>query len=232
MKTGVIIQARLGSKRFPRKILADLCGKPMLKHIIDRVLKIKADEHLLAVPTADQWELDEFGWDIRTMAPAVAEEDVLSRYWVVSKFFNLEAILRVTADCPFIEPAVCQEVLDSIEKYGVEYASNVMPRTWPKGLDCEAFTFETLTRAYEESKDEYEREHVTPWMQANCLKTYNLVNPNNPRQLAAIYDDNWSVDTPEDLEKARAIMIRTNYITTAIPKSKTAEMKATGFRSE
>jgi len=233
MKTGVIIQARLGSKRFPRKVLADLCGKPMLQHVIDRAKKIKANKHILAVPNGDQQEFAEFAWGIKLMAPMVEEEDVLLRFFTVAFAEKLDVILRITADCPLIEPAVCQEVLDAVTKYKVEYASNIMPRTWPKGLDCEAFTFETLERAQLEAKDEYEREHVTPWMQANCLKTFNLVNPKNPRHLAAIADDNWSVDTPVDLERAREVIFREQYLEDAMPKpSPKVSMQVSGFKSE
>ncbi len=118
-----------------------------------------------------------------------SEDDVLERYWEAAQ--GSDIIVRITADCPFIDPVLCGKVLDLIRSDSVvEYASNCFPRNCNKGLDCEAFTFEALDMAYGKTDNPYDREHVTPWMQRNL----------NLKTLKGAYDPgiNLCIDTPED----------------------------------
>jgi len=119
-----------------------------------------------------------------------SENDVLERYWEAAQ--GSDVIVRITADCPFIDSEICGKVLallvDSDD--GTEYVSNCFPRNCDKGLDCEAFTFEALDDAFGSTENPYDREHVTPWMQRNCkIKTLKGTCDRSV---------NLCIDTPED----------------------------------
>ena len=116
------------------------------------------------------------------------ERDVLARYNQAAKALKADVIMRVTSDCPLIDPKICSKVLLALK--GHEYASNNKPRRWPHGLDCEAFTREALTRATERAVEDYHREHVTPWMRAYC-KQRHVLGPGEESQ-------RWTLDYPED----------------------------------
>lgn len=180
---GVVIQARMGSKRFPGKVLAQLAGKPVLQHVIERCREIKVAENcdkkiIVAVPDTDESEpILELLLKLDVTNFCGSEDNVLERYYHCAKLFNLNVIMRITADCPLINPLVCEEVLNlfAVEKE-THYASNIYPkRTFPKGLDCEVFSFECLEATYwkvmeaysfQEFNKEilYDLEHVTPFM--------------------------------------------------------------------
>jgi spore coat polysaccharide biosynthesis protein SpsF (cytidylyltransferase family) len=109
--------------------------------------------------------------------PTIPENDVLSRFYHAWLPTQATAVMRLTADCPLLDPQVCQLVLDSFLKYDVEYASNTYPkRTFPDGLDCEVFTGAMLNRAWRNATDTYDREHVTPWIQRHAT-CYPVVLP-------------------------------------------------------
>ena len=118
-----------------------------------------------------------------------SENDVLSRYHQAAVSVKADIIMRVTGDCPLIDPEICGRVLVLMGN-GVEYASNVDPRGWPKGLDCEVFTFDALDRAHKEADDPYDREHVTPWMRRN-VHCVNLDGGGDPKL-------RWCLDTLND----------------------------------
>jgi spore coat polysaccharide biosynthesis protein SpsF (cytidylyltransferase family) len=117
-----------------------------------------------------------------------SETDVLERYFFAALNNRAKIVMRITADCPLIEPLKCQTVLESLGDF--DYVSNAHPRVVPKGHDCEVFTMQALTRAYKEATDLYDREHVTPWMQKH-LKT---------KALTGDYDQetNFCLDTAQD----------------------------------
>lgn len=194
MKTAVIVQARMGSKRFPGKVLADLCGKPVLWHVLTRAGQVKADAHILAVPYSDASVLEPLADECGFGVWAGDEHDVLLRYMEAAVSVSADIIVRITGDCPLIDPEECNRIGALLLNGRTKYASNVYPRTVPKGYDCEAFTFDFLRTAHEYATDPHDREHVTPWMQRN-------------NQFDSIFD-NYSVDTPEDLERVRQIMER------------------------
>lgn len=151
---GVIIQARMTSKRFPGKVLHLLDGKPVIQHVIERCKGIRAPvkvkkpiKLIVAVPDAPESEpLLQLVTDKLGVANACGPEDnVLERYFGAAKFFNLDIIMRITADCPLINPKICSEVLQLLMWRRLDYTSNCHEdRTFPKGFDCEVFTYDTL----------------------------------------------------------------------------------------
>src|SRR5665648_559227 len=167
MTAAVIVQARMGRKRFPGKVLADLCGRPMLWHVLTRCLMIDgADMVVLAVP--DEPESEPLAVLAKGLGVSVfsgPEADVLKRYACAARLFDADIIMRITGDCPLIDPVICGEVLAAVKRPGIGYASNLMPRTFERGLDCEAFTRRVLEQAAHTAMSPYDREHCTPWMQ-------------------------------------------------------------------
>lgn len=203
---GVVIQARMTSKRFPGKTMALLNGKPVLRHVIERCKQIgnSNTKVIVAVPDTDESEpmlvlADKLG--VHNFCGS--ENNVLERYYHAAKFFELDVIMRITADCPLISPTVCNEVLDVSLWRKTDYCSNIFPvRTYPKGLDCEVFTLDTLECAYLLAKENEEKEHVTIWMQNNSsdLRTACVT------QKVDKSEDNWCVDYPHDIPRLENII--------------------------
>ncbi len=133
-----------------------------------------------------------------------SESDVLDRYYQAAKAFGAEAVVRITSDCPLIDPRLVDEMIQVFISGEADYASNVIPRSYPRGLDTEVFTASALERAWLEAKESHQREHVTP---------YFYEHPELFRMASATADADysryrWTLDTSEDLELIRAIYSR------------------------
>lgn len=199
LNIGVIVAARMTSKRFPGKHLAILHGKPVLQWCLERCKQIhKGAAVILAVPDTDESEpLLELATSLGVQNFCGDENDVLGRLYHAAVFFKLDIIIRITGDCPFIDPTVCREVLALLTWRNLDYASNIYPtRTYPRGLDCEAFSMDCLEAAHKLAKTSYEREHVTPWMQ----NTAQVVKGNVTQQIDVSFK-NFCVDEPGDIER-------------------------------
>lgn len=200
---GIIIQARMTSVRFPGKSMSDLLGKPVLQWILERARHIRAPKGLktkivLAVPDTDDSEPMLILADkLRVDNYCGPEHNVLRRYYEAAMFFEFDYVVRLTADCPFIDPVVCSEVLQLLIWRKLDYTSNVFPnRTYPVGLDCEAFTMDCLEAAYKLADQLYDLEHVTPWMQRT-----EEIRKGSVEQKENTSYKNWCVDYPEDIER-------------------------------
>jgi len=195
-KTAIIVQARMGSTRLPGKILRPLAGRTVLDHVIDRLKRVRnADEVVIA--TSTQSADDIIAETARGLGVSVYrgdESDVLMRYLGAARAANADVIMRVTSDCPLIDPEVCEAVLDLRAEADAGYASNNMPRLFPHGLDCEAFTRDALEQAAADATEAYDREHVTPWIRRSAdIQHANLVGPGWPAN-----QHRWTLDYPED----------------------------------
>lgn len=201
MRTVVIIQARMTSKRLPGKMMMDLAGKPVLQHVIERVKRIpNKDSIVLAVP--DSKSSDSMLDVARRMLIGVSlghEHDVLSRVYHAASHAKAEVVVRITGDCPLLDPEVASRVIELRKFKHCGYASNVHPRSFPKGLDVECFTMEQLTEAHKKAVEGYDREHVTPWIVRNATR-YNLAS--GRFDLARM---RWTLDTEEDLRFMREL---------------------------
>jgi spore coat polysaccharide biosynthesis protein SpsF (cytidylyltransferase family) len=202
--TVAIIQARLGSTRFPRKVLADLNGKPIVQHVYERAWQIKdIDAVDVCVP---EFDLDTF---LAQALPVffsavigVSEDDVLRRYLCEAAAHNAEVVMRITGDCPALDPVVAGKVLDLFyASQPCDFASNDTTMSgYPDGFDCAVFSHAALERAAARATDPQDREHIECWFKRpeNGMRCVTLMNPESwtgPKKL--------SVDTPEDLETVK-----------------------------
>lgn len=202
MTTAAIIQARWGSTRLPGKVLNKIGGATVLAHVLARCDTIPAVD-VVCCAVADDPESDPVAAEAARCGAMVtrgSQTDVLARYHLAAQDLGADIILRVTSDCPLIDPDICGAVLALQQTDGLDYACNNMPPGWPHGLDCEVFTRDLLNRAADQATTQHEREHVTPWMRANPdIKTGNLPGPGGD-----ITRQRWTLDYPED----NAFMVR------------------------
>jgi spore coat polysaccharide biosynthesis protein SpsF len=201
-----IIQARTGSKRLPGKVLKDIGGQTMLARVVLRTQRAAfLDEVVVAttVEAADQAIVAECK---RLRVPVFRgdAQDVLDRYYRAVLFTDAKAIVRITADCPLIDPKIIDQVVGAFLDAGPDYASNVLKRSYPRGLDTEVFTFAALETAWKLATDEFQRVHVTPFIYQNP-NLFKLLSVTHTSDLS---DHRWTVDTPEDLAFVRAVYQR------------------------
>lgn len=182
MKIGAIIQARLSSTRFPKKIIYELpvgSGITVLTQVIRRVKKAKMISSVI-VATTDDKNGELISKTIKSEKVKIFkgdEENVLSRFYKAAKFYKLDIIVRVTSDCPCIDPKVIDKVIKQHLKTKSDYTSNTLQRTFPRGLDVEVFSFEALEKANAKALAPSEKEHVTPYIYnpANSFKISSYV---------------------------------------------------------
>jgi spore coat polysaccharide biosynthesis protein SpsF len=204
MKTAAIVQARMSSSRLPGKVLIALGDNTVLGQLIRRLrLSRRLDGVIVAIPTGQADDLLEHA--CRQLGVAChrgSESDVLARFHGAALAHQVENIVRITSDCPFYDPFLLDEMLADFaaaneDRTTVDYSTNcTMTRTYPRGLDTEICTFETLDRAFEDASKELEREHVTPYIYSNPDK-FRLRSHSSAEDLS---DHRWVVDTPEDLQ--------------------------------
>ena len=200
MKVVAIIQARMGSTRLPGKVLLELVGEPMLVRVVNRTRRAtRLDEIVIATTTEARDEAivglcTSHGWAYFRGS----EGDVLDRYYQAAEEYGADIVVRITSDCPLIEPEIIDLVVrEFLEEEELDYVSNTLPpRTFPRGLDVEVMSFETLERAWREDNDPAWREHVTPYIYRHPDK-FRLKAISNDRDLSYM---RWTVDTWEDLE--------------------------------
>jgi glutamate-1-semialdehyde 2,1-aminomutase/spore coat polysaccharide biosynthesis protein SpsF len=203
-----IIQARMSSSRFPGKTLTDIAGEPMLGHVVRRARSIPAVQEVIIATTHNPADtaILEFAEESGLCLHLGSENDVLDRFYETAKRFEVTVIVRVTPDCPLLDPEVSSRVLDKFlkSKGTLDYACNTEPRTFPDGLDTEVFSFAALERTWCESELPSEREHVTPYIWKNP-GMFRIGNVCQERDLSLM---RWTVDEPYDLEFVRAIYER------------------------
>ncbi len=205
MRVGCIIQTRLGSTRLPNKVLADIGGWPMIRHVHERMGKVGLPV-VIAVPEGEGPEFPNY---LQAMQVDCDPNDVLQRYLIAAKWHGFDAIMRVTGDCPLIDPDVCSRVLKIFNSGHYDYVANDYWPSYPDGLGCEIFTRTALEDAHAlvKSSSPGDREHVTPWIKRgvnlNGGRRYFGANIRCP--IAGIENLKFSVDTQEDLERVRAV---------------------------
>ncbi len=206
MRTIVVLQARLGSTRLPAKVIADVCGKPLLARVVERARAIPGVDDVILATTnlPDDRKLVALAKEWGLAAFAGSPEDVLDRYYQTAREFPADVLVRVTADCPLLDPEVSGRVVARFRQGDVEYVSNAHPPTFPDGLDTEVFSFATLERAWKEAGLKSEREHVTPYIWKHPDR-FRVANVTNEIDLSA---HRWTVDEPADLTLVRRIYER------------------------
>lgn len=199
----VIIQARMGSRRLPGKVLKSISGRPMLWHVLMRVRQAKSVDTII-IATSDEAAdnpIADFCAQEGVSCFRGNESDVLDRFYHAARWIGADVIVRITADCPMIDPVVLDAVVTAYHKNRCDYACNAIRRTYPDGLDTEVFPFEVLEKAWKEASLKSEREHVTPYIWKN-EEQFNLHHVMQEQDLSAL---RWTVDEPEDLTFVRSI---------------------------
>lgn len=191
-----VLQARLSSTRLPGKVLLPLLGRPMLFRQWERLQRCKkVDRWVLATSTdSSDDSLEAFCREHHLDCFRGDMQDVLDRFYQAALPLKPDHVLRVTGDCPLIDPEVVDQVAAFYLAGRYDYASNTNPPTFPDGLDVEIFRFESLQQARSEAKLASQREHVTPFLHQNPQR-FKLGNFKNARDLSGL---RWTVDTRED----------------------------------
>ena len=206
MKIVAIVQARMGSSRLPRKVLKDLGGATVLDRVLNRLGRSWLIQESVVATTIEP-AYDAIVEHCERTGRKVfrgSEQDVLDRYYQAAKYVNADVVVRITSDCPVIDPEVTDATVHAFLDRHADYASNVLVRTYPRGLDTEVMTVQALERAWRESNKPHQREHVTPYIYENPseFKLHGIENDTDCSR------HRWTVDTPEDLELLRAIYER------------------------
>lgn len=199
-----VVQARLGSTRLPRKVLSSLGGSTVLGWVVGRLERAERLHEIVIATTwlaeddpIEQWCL-EHGVTLVRGHPT----DLLSRYVLAAQVSEADVVVRVTSDCPLIDPGLVDNVVDRLMAHRVDYCSNTLePRTFPRGLDAEAFTVAALVRSDREDLDPGTREHVTPHMKSAPGYSRFAVT-----SVADRSDIRWTIDTTDDLRAVRALV--------------------------
>ena len=197
-KVVAIIQARLGSSRLPAKVMLDLGGKTALERCVERV-KLFAGVHEVWIATTTKKQDDLIFREAERLGVYCyrgSEQDVLSRYYETAVQAQADVIVRCTSDCPMLDPEISSRVILEFMESGADYASNVLNRRFPKGLDTEVFLFKALEQAHQNAVLPEEREHVTPYILRSDVgfKLRSVVLPG----LTDRSEVRWTLDTLED----------------------------------
>jgi spore coat polysaccharide biosynthesis protein SpsF len=203
LRVVAIIQARMTSTRLPAKVLKPLAGAPLLTRVIERARAIPWVE-TVAVALPEGRAHDPIAALCQALSVPIVrgpEDDVLKRYRLAVDALDAEIVVRLTSDCPFLDPAVSGAIITAVLDAKVPYGSNTMDRGYPLGFDTQVATAAALREADDEARDPYEREHVTPFLWRR------------PERYPALYVDHqpdrrhWRlvVDTEEDYAMAVAV---------------------------
>lgn len=203
-RTVAIIQARTGSTRLPGKVLLPLLGEPLLAIVVRRVGRASSVDAVVVATTTMPSDdvIAELGAREGWLIERGSEMDLLDRYLKAARAHDADRVIRITSDCPLIDPAVIDDVVDALENAGADYASNTLePRTFPRGLDVEAMTTVALEEAGSGDSDPASREHATPFLYRHPER-FRLTGVRLPVDLSG---HRWTVDTPEDYDLVRRI---------------------------
>lgn len=206
MKITAIIQARMGSTRLPGKVLMDLGGHTVLARVVGRLRRAGLVQEMV-VATTDSAADDAIALECRRLGIPTfrgSEDDVLDRYYQSARIHSPDAVVRITADCPLIDPELVNATIREFVDHHADYASNVFPRTYPRGLDTEVFTMAALECAWREASQAHQREHVTPYFYEHPQQ-FRLVSAAGTSD-CSFY--RWTLDTAEDLRLIRIIYSR------------------------
>ena len=200
-----VIQARMGSSRLPGKVLADLGGRPVLQLMLERLARAHVDQ--LVVATSDLPGDDPVAALAGRCGVAVVrgpEADVLARFALALDRYPADDVVRLTADCPLVDPVIVDSALGLHRRCRADYTSNSLERTFPDGLDVEVVRAEALRTAAAEATRPDDREHVTPFLHHHPDR-FTLASLETAEQLG---HERWTLDTPADLERLRTIVDR------------------------
>ena len=197
MNIVAIIQARLGSTRFPNKVMKQICNKTVIELLINRISRSKEINKIVIATTTNPIDkklidhVEELGF----ACEIGSENDVLDRYFHVAKKHKADIVVRITGDCPLIDPILVDSMIKEFRYSEIDYLSNSILPTYPDGLDTEIFTFDCLSKAHRQSQKLFDREHVTPY-----IKNSNLFKIKKYQNKVDLSHLRWTVDDPKDFQ--------------------------------
>ena len=202
MKVVAIVQARLGSKRLPGKVVSDICGRPMIEILLRRLSRAKSVSEVVLATSNDPKNkpLIEIAERLGLAHEMGSEEDVLERFMAAAISRKAEVIVRITGDCPLVDPELVDYAVENFLREGVSYLTNVDPPTYPDGLDVEVISMQALTEAHHSARDVFDREHVTSY-----IRNSNRYSSQTIKNCEDLSNLRWTVDESVDLEVIRNV---------------------------
>lgn len=191
------------STRLPGKVLLPLAGEPMLTRLVERLRRVQRADGIVIATTTNTTDdaIAKLSEQLGVPCHRGSEHDVLSRYADAARLHGADVVVRITSDCPLIDPALIDQVIAVYQEGDSDCVSNMLPPTWPYGMAVEVFSAAALAEAHAEAGQPAEREHVTPFLYAHPER-YRLRNVTSPVDLS---HHRWTVDTPEDYELVRRL---------------------------
>ncbi len=197
MKVVAIVQARMGSTRLPNKVMKHIDGVPMIELLLKRLTKSQEINEIVVATSVDERNdplvAHVTGLGFRCFRGS--ENDVLERFCLAAKGADAEVVVRITGDCPLVDPKLVDQAIRGYKSSGVDYYSNVAPPTYPDGLDVEVFSEKVLQRALVETQDPFDHEHVTPYLRQS--KQFTQAGMHHIEDLSGL---RWTVDEPRDFD--------------------------------
>jgi glutamate-1-semialdehyde 2,1-aminomutase len=192
----------MGSVRFPGKVLQTICGTPLIGLLLERLSGSRQVDAIVLATSEDPRNeplvryTRELGYEVFQGS----ETDVLDRYYRAAQTARADTVVRITGDCPLIDPQLVDAVVERFRAGGADYFGNVSPATYPDGLDTEVFSFRALEIAWRQASTPFQREHVTPFLrESEQFRRGNLANDND------VSAERWTVDEPADLNPVRRV---------------------------
>ena len=202
MKTVAIVQARMGSTRLPNKVMSPIVGKPLIELLLTRLSKARSIDEIVVATSVDARN-DILAKHVESIGYRVfrgSENDILDRYFSAAVATNADVIVRITGDCPLIDPAIVDSTVSLRIESGADYASNSAPPSFPDGLDTEVFTMNSLAIAHAQAITDSQREHVTPFLrESGKFRTASLISTIDLSFMR------WTVDELADLEVVKNV---------------------------
>jgi glutamate-1-semialdehyde 2,1-aminomutase len=200
--TVAIVQARMGSTRLPDKVMEPINGRPMIDLLLERLARASRVDSIILATSEDarNGPLIECAERLGYPTYAGSEDDVLDRFYQAAKLMHADTVVRITGDCPLIDPDIVDLVVATFADNAADYVSNTAPATFPDGLDTEVFSFAALETAWNDAHTPFEREHVTPYLrESGHFETRAVESPEDHSNLR------WTVDEPDDLNVVRKV---------------------------
>lgn len=204
--TVAIVQARMGSTRLPGKVMKPIAGEPMIHHVVERTRRIRGVDQVVVATSDAPGERPLVEWVCSAEGVELfrgPEHDVLRRYHDAALAYNAEVVVRITGDCPLLSPRVSTQVVQTYLEHrtSCDYCTNTLQRTYPRGLDTAAMSFEVLRRAHLQAAEPAAREHVTVYIWSNPDR-FRLLGVRDHQDRHHL---RWTVDTAADLQLIRKI---------------------------
>jgi glutamate-1-semialdehyde 2,1-aminomutase len=197
MKVVAIVQARMGSTRLPNKVMKPVNGVPMIELLLTRLARAKKVDHIVLATSTDAANQPLVA-HVRQLGFSVeqgSENDVLERFVQAAQAHQADVIVRITGDCPLVDPELVDAAIREFTTAGVDYFSNTSPPSYPDGLDIEVCSFQSLRQASEATSKPFDREHVTPYLRES--DRFRQASMQNAEDLSLL---RWTVDEPSDFQ--------------------------------